>query len=417
MTTDLASVDDLLLDPAWYAKNDWHPTLRTLRLEDPVHWTEDSRYGHPYWGVFSYEGIREVWERFDLFSSRLGTVPPRAGKRHTPEELHAMGLDVTPPYLDPPVHGLYRRPMNKHFSVPAIARMTDLIDQNVEKLIDEVAAKDQFDFVTDVAAQLPMRIIFALLGVPEEDWEELQLSVNRYTMPANPAFTIDGDPVKTAKIGRKVVDEYSGRLAQARRDHPRDDMATVIGTVKIDGEVLSLHEVRSWFSTLIAGSLQTTRNGLGTGVWQFLEHPDQRQLLVDNKAIAPDAVEEVLRWGSPSRMILRVTTEDVEFRGREMSAGDWVMLFIASGNRDETVWENADAFDITRERKEHLALGHGIHKCLGRNLLRLEMARFFPKFLAAFPELALVEQPEFLADYNGNGIHRLLVSHHGVVRR
>jgi cholest-4-en-3-one 26-monooxygenase len=307
--------------------------------------------------------------------------------------------------------------MNKHFSVPAIARMTDLIDQNVEKLIDEVAAKDQFDFVTDVAAQLPMRIIFALLGVPEEDWEELQLSVNRYTMPANPAFTIDGDPVKTAKIGRKVVDEYSGRLAQARRDHPRDDMATVIGTVKIDGEVLSLHEVRSWFSTLIAGSLQTTRNGLGTGVWQFLEHPNQRQLLVDNKAIAPDAVEEVLRWGSPSRMILRVTTEDVEFRGREMSAGDWVMLFIASGNRDETVWENADAFDITRERKEHLALGHGIHKCLGRNLLRLEMARFFPKFLAAFPELALVEQPEFLADYNGNGIHRLLVSHHGVVRR
>jgi len=307
--------------------------------------------------------------------------------------------------------------MNKHFSVPAIARMTDLIDQNVDKLIDEVAEKEQFDFVTDVAAQLPLRIIFALLGVPEEDWAELQISVNRYTMPANPAFTIDGDPVKTAKIGRRVVDEYSGRLAQARRDKPQDDMATVIGAVKIDGERLSLHEVRSWFSTLIAGSLQTTRNGLGTGVWQFLENPNQRDLIVENEAIVPDAVEEVLRWGSPSRMILRVANEDLEFHGKQMSAGDWVMLFIASGNRDETVWADANRFDITRERKEHLGLGHGIHKCLGRNLLRLEMARFFPRFMRAFPELAIDGTPEWIADYNGNGLHYLPVSHHGVVRR
>ncbi|WP_169721606.1 cytochrome P450 [Nocardioides alkalitolerans] len=410
-------MDDLLMDPAWYARNDWHPTFRTLRHEDPVHWVEDRRYGHPYWGVFSYEAIREVWERWDLFSSRLGTVPPRAAKRHPPEELHAMGLDVTPPYLDPPVHGLYRRPMNKHFSVPAIARLTAMIDENVDDLIAEVAEKEQFDFVTDVAAQLPMRIIFALLGVPREDWDELQLSVNRYTMPANPAFTIDGDPVKTAKVGRRVVDNYSARLAQARRDEPRDDMATVIGSVKIDGERLSLHEVRSWFSTLIAGSLQTTRNGLGTGIWQFLENPDQRDLLVADESRAADAVEEVLRWGSPSRMILRVANEDLEFRGKEMRAGDWVMLFIASGNRDESVWPDADRFDIARERTEHLGLGHGIHKCLGRNLLRLEMARFFPRFLNAFPELAIAGAPSFLADYNGNGLHTLPLTHHGVVRR
>jgi cholest-4-en-3-one 26-monooxygenase len=307
--------------------------------------------------------------------------------------------------------------MNKHFSVPAVARITADIDRNVENLIAEVAEKEEFDFVNDVAAQLPLRIIFGLLGVPAEDWDELQLSVNRYTMPSNPAHTIDGDPLKTSKIGRQVVDEYSGQLALARREHPQDDLSTVIGKVKIDGEPLSLHEVRSWFSTLIAGSLQTTRNGLGMGMWQFIQNPDQAKLMVDNEAIVPDGVEEVLRWGSPSRMILRTVNEDLEFRGTEMRAGDWVMLFIASGNRDESVWENADRFDITRERKEHLALGHGIHKCLGRNILRLEMARFFPKFINAFPELEMTAEPEFLADYNGNGIRTLPVSHRGVVRR
>jgi cytochrome P450 len=217
--------------------------------------------------------------------------------------------------------------------------------------------------------------------------------------------------------GAREVDEYAGMLALSRRENPKDDLATVIGSLKIDGDNLSLHEMKSWFSTLILGGLETTRNGLGTGTWQFLENPEQRTMLLQNEAIVPDAVEEVLRWGSPSRTVLRVVNEDLEFRGKDMKAGDWVILFGASGNRDESVWEDPDRFDITRERKDHLGLCHGVHKCLGRNLVRLEMARFFPRFLSAFPKLALTAEPEWVADYNSNGIHHMPVTHHGVVRR
>jgi len=418
MTTDLASVDDLLMDPAWYAKNDWHPTFRMLRREDPVHWTDDRRYGHPYWAVSTFDAICEVYDRWDLFSSRMGTpVPPRSGRRFTPEERHAMALDVRAPSVDPPVHGLYRRPMNKHFSVPAVAKLTEDIDRIIDTLIADVAERQEFDLIKDVVGQLPVRVVFGLLGVPEEDWASLQASVSRYALGSDPAYTIDNDPVKTTLQGAREVDEYAGKLALSRREHPQDDLASVIGSLKIDGDNLSLHEMKSWFTTLILGGGETTRNALGTGVWQLLEHPEQRTMVVENEAIVSAAVEEVLRWGSPSRTVLRVANEDLEFHGKDMKAGDWVILFGASGNRDDSVWDDPDRFDITRERKDHLALGQGIHKCLGRNVARLELARFLPKFLRAFPELALTGEPEWVADYNSNGIHHMPVTHHGVVRR
>ena len=219
------------------------------------------------------------------------------------------------------------------------------------------------------------------------------------------------------KQGAREVDDYATELALARRENPQDDLASVIGTLKIDGDTLSVHEMKGWFSLMILGGLETTRNALATGTWQFLENPDQRKLLVENEAIVADAVEEVFRWGSPSRTVLRTANDDLEFQGREMKAGDWLILFAASGNRDESVWADPDRFDITRERQDHLALGHGIHKCMGRTTARLEMTRFFPKILKAFPELALTGDPTWVADYNSNGIHHMPVTHNGVVRR
>ncbi|WP_169748693.1 cytochrome P450 [Microbacterium trichothecenolyticum] len=404
------------MDPAWYAKSDWHATYRMLRTEDPVHWTEDRAYGHPYWAISDFAGIQDVFDRFEDFSSRMGTVPPRNARRLTPEERSMRGHDVRVPNLDPPVHGLYRRPINKHFSVPAVSKLTAHIDRVIDDLISEVAAKDEFDFVQDVASQLPMRVIFGMLGVPEEDWPSLHNSIQRYAHSSDPAYTVDNDPIATWKAAASEIDTYAANLALARREQPQDDMATVIGSLRIDGDVLSLHEMQSWFSTLITGGGTPTRAAMGTGVLQFIRDPAQRMLLLDNEAIAADAVEEVLRWGSPSRLILRVVNRDLEFRGKDLAAGDWIMLMLASGNRDEKVWRDADRFDIGRERIDHLGLGHGIHKCLGRNLVRLELSHFFPRFLRAFPQLSLTAEPEWIADYNNNGLHSLHLSHHGDVR-
>lgn len=418
MAIDMNSVDRLLMDPAWYAQGDFHDTYSLLRQEDPVHWTEDTQYGHPYWAVTKFDGIREVYDRWDAFSSRIGTpLPPRSGKRYTPEERYAMSLDSRAPSMDPPLHGVYRRPINKHFSVPALSKMTSQIDRYVADLIEEVSEKESFDFIKDVASQLPLRIIFGLLGVPEEDWKSLQASVSRYALPSDPEFTIDNDPAKTTMIGAREVDEYAEKLALSRRENPQDDLATVIGSLKVDGDPLSPHEMKSWFTTLIIGGLETSRNALGTGLWQFLEHPDQRDLFLSDEKIVPAAIEEVLRWGSPSRTVLRVVNEDMDFHGKEMQAGDWVILFNASGNRDEDVWEDSQRFDITREQIDHIGLGHGIHKCLGRNLVRLEMARFYPVFLRTFPELSITGDLAWIPDYNSNGLSSLPVTHNHVIVR
>ncbi|MFH5824603.1 cytochrome P450 [Georgenia sp. AZ-5] len=417
-TTDWKAIDNRLLDPQWYAKGDFHDTYRLLRQQDPVHWTEDENYGHPYWAVMSYAAIREVQDRWDMFSNRLGTpVPPRAAKRFTPEQRHALGIDTLIATIDPPLHRVYRRPINKHFSVPAIAKLTDMTDRIIDDLINEVADKDEFDFAQEVAAELPMRLILGFLGAPQEDWKSLQETVNRYALHADPAYTIDNDPIKTMEIARQQLSDYAIALAEDRAKNPRDDLATKISALKVDGDNLSPHEIRNWFINLILGGLETSINGLGTGMWQFIENPDQRDLLLSDPSLVPNAVEEVLRWGSPSRVQSRIANDDITIGGKEIKAGDWVFLFAASGNRDESVWEEPDRFNIGRELIDHLSFGEGIHKCLGRNLIRLEMARFFPKFLAAFPKLSLAGEPVWNVDFHGNGFKRLPVTHNNVVVR
>lgn len=410
-TLDTAAYDNLILDPTWYTTDDHWGAFRELRDNDPVHWTKDRYFGKDYWLLTRHEHVRDLLMDNDKFSSRLGTRVPRTPKRGTPEERYALHQITQISHLDEPLHSLYRRPMNKHFSAPAVARMGHSIDDFVDDLIAELAPKGRIDLIEDVAAELPVRVVLRLLGVPEEDWPALRLASWQFLAAADPRFMMDNDPVATSIYGRTRLIEYGTKLALDRRKSPKDDFATLVGEVEIDGDKLSVHEMATWFVSIISGGLATTRNAIGVGAWLFMKHPEQRTKLLEDPSLMKTAVEEILRWNAPARNRLRVANEDVDFHGTRIKAGDWVVGILSSANRDEREFESPDEFDITRKHNPHLSLGAGVHMCLGRALVRLEISALMPKLLSAIPDMQPVdERPKWIPDAAAGGFSSMEVT-------
>jgi cholest-4-en-3-one 26-monooxygenase len=410
MVTEWTEIDNLLLDPQWYAAGAYQDTFKILRDEDPVHWAEDTSYGKSYWAVTRHEDVKEYLLSPQKLSSRWDTRVPRTPKRLTPEQRHDLAYDVTPSTLDNPIHDLYRRPFNKHFSAPAIAKMRDDVERIVDEILVEAADKGgEIDIIEDLATPLPAKVILRLLGVPEPDWEYLSLAAWQWLAASDPKFTIDGDEVATSNYGKKRLLDYCAELALERKKNPQDDFATVITQMTVDGDELSIHELKSRFAGTIAGGMETTRNSAGTGLWLLMTHPDQRAKLLEDPSKAGAAVDEVMRWSTPAKNRLRIATEDFEWHGRRIRANDWVVAFLVSANWDERVFADPRRFDIDRTPNDHLSFGLGIHLCLGRFLARLELATFFTKVLRAFPDLEIVDldHPKWIVDRSVTGFTQL----------
>jgi cholest-4-en-3-one 26-monooxygenase len=181
--TDWQDIDNKLLDPAWYPKDEYHAVFKTMRDEDPVHWTQDEKYGKDYWALTRYDDVKAALQNDRLFSSRWRTHVPRTPTRLTPEERYAIGYDVALATNDNPWHDVYRRPMNKHFSVPAINRMQGEVRATVEEVLSEISERGTADLVDDVALILPTRVVLRWLGVPESDWPIVHDLVWRFSAP------------------------------------------------------------------------------------------------------------------------------------------------------------------------------------------------------------------------------------------
>ena len=396
--TDFTAYDTKIMDPDWFSSLDYLDVLAQMRAEEPIRWVEDPKYGKNYWLLTRHDHISEYLLDPGRLSVRFDTRIPRSPKRRTPEERHQQLFDVRLSTNDDPIHNLYRRPMNKHFSVPAIARLADDIESVVDDIIAEAGEKGEADFVYDFATALPMNVILGMLGVPKEDWDLLNVASWQWMSGSDPKYMIDGDDVKTSLIGLQTLIDYCTELAHERRANPQDDFATVIANSEIDGDPLSIHEIKMWFVTMIGGGAETTRNAAAVGMWLFMNNPDQRDLLLKDPSLTKGAVEEILRWVTPERSRLRVATEDFDFHGKRFRTGDWVVGMLSSANRDEQVFSNPNAFDITRTPNNHLSLGLGIHLCLGRALARLELGIFFQKMLQQFPDMEAVQEPTWIRD-------------------
>lgn len=365
------------------------PALAQLRESDPVHWTVGDS-ARPFWSITSYAACRAVLDDAEAFSSRRGGFMPLTAEPPSEEQERMMGVGFIPTHVDPPEHMRVRKPLAAHFSPSAAARYRQQIDAVVQRIMASIKPKGSCDIVSEVAQELPARFVCSLLGVPDEDQPRIARLTRGVMSAEDPEYQIDGDPVKTRRHYQSELFRYAAQHTIARRGNPSGDLASLIANTPItDGDQLSDLHLGWWTFALFVGGLETTRSVIALGTKALIEWPDQMNLLRAKPEIAPLAVEELLRWVSPSRQKFRIATRDVEIAGKQIKAGEWVVCWLTAANRDPLAFDQPDRLQLDRRPNAHLSFGSGEHRCMGQNIARLELQAMFRAIAGELPDLAL----------------------------
>jgi cytochrome P450 len=350
-------------------RDDPYPVYRTLRDDDPVHYSE--KLG--FWVLSRYDDIVAALQDVDTYSS-AGALSVGA-----PKEV----LDQVPMMmlLDPPRHGQLRALVNRAFTPRRVAELEPRIRATARRLIDDFCESGCCDLVSQFSGPLPTTVIAELLGVPAEDGLMFREKSNAIvTQDAQGDGEMDFTPAIELMM-------YMTAAYDERRTKPRDDLMSALLAAQIDGERLAQNELLGFaFLLLIAGN-ETTTNLISNAIALLDQHPDQRKQLLDDPSLLPVAIEEFLRFESPVQGLSRTLQRDVVLHGRRMMEGELVLLLYASANRDERRIEDPERFDILRNEKAHLAFGFGTHFCLGASLARLEARIALEELVARLPDI------------------------------
>jgi pimeloyl-[acyl-carrier protein] synthase len=382
-----------LLDPEVLANP--YPLFHRLRTEDPVHWDV---FLHT-WVVTRYTDVLEVLHRFS------------ADRTHTPAKLQAMGLGDMGPiaklmvkqmlFMDPPSHTRLRSLASQAFSPARVAVLRTHIRDIVKRLLDDVQDKGEMDVIRDLGDPLPAIVTAEMLGVPTEDRHRLKAwSADFAEMLGN----FQHNPEHAPRMLRAVEEmtSYFKDQVLAQRDHPREGLVHSLMTAEVDGDRLTDEEVVATCIVTMVGGLETTTNLIGNGVLTLLRHPEQMKRMREDLSLIPSAVEEMLRYESPSQHTGRLAHEDVEMGGRLIRKGQAVMAVMAAANRDPERFADPDRFDVSRTDNRHLAFGYAAHFCFGAALARVEGQEVFEAIARRLYDLEL--QPRTLTWRNNLGL-------------
>jgi cytochrome P450 len=319
--------------------------------------------------------------------------------------------------MDDPRHSQIRRLVSSGLTPRMIRRVEDDLRGRARRLLDAVKPGEPFDFLVDIAAELPMQMICILLGVPESERHWLFEAIE-------PQFDFGGSrkaalsqlsvSERDAEAGSRMYD-YGQQLIASKRAEPTDDMLSVVANATVDvlnGPVPSDLEVYLFFSLLFSAGAETTRNAVAGGLLALTEHPEQLRALRADPTLLPSAVEEMVRWTSPSPSKRRTATRDVTLGGHTIEAGQKVQVWEGSANRDEAAFDRAGEFDIARKPNPHLGFGQGVHYCLGANLARLELRVLFEELLSRFGAARVAQPVEWTRSNRHTGIRHLVVELH-----
>jgi cytochrome P450 len=369
-----------LLDPDVLA--DPYPLYRRLRTEDPVHWDP---YLHA-WVVTSYAETLEVLHRFS------------AQRTPTPEKLAALGMEELAPiahvmvrqmlFLDPPQHSRVRRLASVAFTPRRVDRLRGHIEEIADSLVDAAIARGRMEVMEDLANPLPAIVTAEMLGVPTEDHRRLKdWSQDFAEMLGN----FQHNPGRAAKVAGSLHEMTAYFQAAVRRQatHPTDGLVNALTTAEVDGDRLTEDEVVANIIVTLVGGQETTTNLIGNGLLTLLRHPDEMDRLREDAALIPGAVEELLRYESPSQHTARLAPDDVELGGRMIKRGQAVIAVMGAANRDPERFPDPDRLDIERDDNRHLAFGWAGHFCFGAPLARIEGQIAFSALLRRLPGLRL----------------------------
>ncbi len=371
----VSATSEIHFDPYDVELNaDPYPMFRRLREEAPLYYNAE----HDFWALSRFADVNKALVDHETFSSARGAIL----------ELIKANIDIPKGVVifeDPPIHDIHRKLLARMFTPRKISDLEPKIREFCAQCLDPLIGSGRFDFVADLGAQMPMKVISMLLGIPESDQEAVRDRAN------DQLRTEAGKPMKAAEQGMATGDHFAAYI-DWRAEHPSDDIMTELLNVEFEDEAgtvrrLTREELLVYLNVVAGAGNETTTRLIGWAGKVLAEHPDQRRDLVENPPLIPLAVEELLRYEPPAPHVARYVTRDVEFHGQTVPAGSVKMMLIGSACRDHRQFPpDGDVFDIHRQARQHLAFSVGTHFCLGSALARLEGRIALEEILKRFPQ-------------------------------
>ena len=376
--------------------------LKRLRNEAPVFRHDDPERPEGFWALTRHADVEFVSRNADLFSSYEQSALISEFPQEQLDQLRLLMLNQ-----DPPQHTRTRSLVNRGFTPRMISNLEKRIGGVCEEIVDNAVEQGEGDFVTLCAAELPLIVIAELMGVPQEDRHKVFDWSNRMVGANDPEYGVTQEEARDASIEMFM---YANALAEEKRNAPKDDIVTKLLTPDEEGQVLSELEFDSFFMLLAVAGNETTRNAITGGMYAFIQNPEQWEMLKADHSLIPTAADEIVRYVSPVMHFRRTATRDIEIGGVQIKKDDKVVIYYNSANRDESVFENPDGFDITRDPNPHLGFGGGgPHFCLGRHLAKLEIEQMLKALLDRVERVEMVSPPRRLRSNFINGIKEMQV--------
>jgi cytochrome P450 len=382
-----------LVDPALYSDGDPYEVWRWLRANDPVRWHPPGNFPG-FWILTKYEDIRAVYRDPAAFSSAGGILLRPEGDGADPGGGRTMAL------TDPPRHRQLRSLVDEWFAVRAVRGLEPELRSVAHQVVAEAIERERVDFVSRVAARIPLYVICSMMGVPRSDWDYI------FELTSQAFSATD---IAVQRDAHMNILLYFTDLADARALKPMDDLVSVLATAEIEGSKLTPDELILYCDNLLVGGTENTRIAAAGGMLAFIQNPAQWHALSGQAELMAAAVEEVLRWTSTATHIVRTATRAGVIRGREIAVGDRVTLWNPSANRDEDIFVDPDRFDVRRQPNRHLALGAGEHFCLGSTLARTELLLLYSELLEHTETIEPDGTPVRLGSIVVNGLESLPV--------
>ncbi len=407
MTSTRSDLDDVLVgDPEHWQDGPPHELFKRLRAECPIHWTSripDFPREAGYWSITTADDVHTVSRDWQTYSSELGGITALTDSILPLELTRSMFIG-----MDPPKHDRLKALFQAGFTPKRIAEHEDEIRAIAARVLDGLAGRETCDLVIDVAQPVVSRVIGSFMGIPPEDdaiWARL---MNTTLGAGDPDVNPDGPETVMTRDVPEIFERCRALIAE-RRTHPSDDLTSVLCEAEVDGEKLEEHEIVMGFFLLMAAGNDSTKATYASGMRALLEDRSQLRQVLDDAALIPGTVEEALRMFPAFAHFRRTATRDVELSGCPIRAGDKVVMWYVSSNRDETRYEDPDRFDVQRN-PEHQAFGAGgRHFCLGTALARLELRILFEETLKRYPNMELAGKPEYVVSGFVNQLRTLPV--------
>lgn len=409
--TDLGELDADITSHDTFVRSVPHAAFARMRAESPVAWVAEES-GEGFWSLFKHSDISMVSRDYGRFTASRGIRIEQMSS----DELEARRTMME---FDPPEHARLRRLVQPGFTPKVVATYEAAFRALAGHVLDTILPMGEFDFVTEISRQLPIRLLCRLLGVPESDAGRLVAWGDQMISNADPEYT----PVVIDKVDTEEyrllpfrspaaleVFRYAEQVALERRNRPKDDIITALLTAEPDGQPLTDLEFKNFFTLMMVAGNETTRHTISHGLTYLVAHPGQMERLHDDPAgLSVSATEEILRASAVTMHFRRTATEDVELRGQKIRRGDRVVMWYPSANYDEEVFDQPFVFDIARDPNDHLTFGTGRHVCLGASLARLEVRVVFEELLKRVSTVEVIGAPDRLRSNFINGVKHLPV--------